>query len=823
MKLKFQRHRMSSDNLSLHDRLFRRLRRNDSHSGSSPRGHTLNPRWGHPQYAEILLLSLAQEQGHRVSPRGHTLSPQWGHTSFNDLDNIFSKSECTLQNDLHYIPRNDIECIPENDLDCYFNSIWKAKNTKFLKCKQTINNFVILQDKIDDEMIEFIMNVGTGKNNIEDNLSKFRNSFFNKDEKNQNIISLIEKVQSIDSIKKLAQVIRILNELNISNLFNLGIIQNYKKPSVYTLNIDEPILSLDIPEEYNNPIKNVRFKIWYYSLKNIHTFITEVWNFHLSDMDNFIENIITFELIISKYVLTIEETLNPLLTSNSIKYLNFINEYDTNDFWKIIFNNYCNEETYITFNNIKYLFLLKKILSDDTFLYMIKNFLVYSIVKDIGIYTSIAQDLTNISLMQYNQKDIFISIMYNTFGFYLQDIYNKKYIDKIKNIEIENMFNKMKSYCIDYFNKTNLFTKKTRKNAIKKLEHLTIIIGSMKSMIDLSCLPTLTNNFYDNYLNISTFFFNEYIKLLNKPTNRKYNFGNGTLSFILNAYYDPRTNNIFVPTSITDNLFFNINASPLYNYGGLGSIIGHEIMHCFDISGSLYDELGYVHNWWTPYDYKKFKIETDKVIKHYSQILVDGMKLNANISIGENMADIAGLKLSLRTYLKNYYPNNFHQNYHIQNEYSILMKNIPSFLQHYNRQIDLAPESCSEAISSDNLSLSDRLSRRLRRDAQHPCSSQHITDDNIYSQKIRNYQKLHNLLENDKEHLKLFFKRWAKIFRSITDDITLEHKLKMDVHAPDIVRINAPFSHIDEYYIIFDVKPYNNNYLEYDKRTKFLD
>lgn len=667
------------------------------------------------------------------------------YASLNDLDIILQKSECISQNDLYYIPRNDIDCTPQNDLDCYFNSIWKAKNTKFLKCKQTINNFVNLQDKIDDEMIEFIMNAEMGKNNIEDNLVKFRNSYFNKDEKNHNIISLIEKVQNINSIEKLAQVIRILNELNISNLFNLGIIQNYKKPSIYTLNVDEPSLSLDIPEEYNNPMENFRFKIWFYSLKNIYTFINDVWNFHLSSMDKFIKNIITFELIISKYILTIEETLNPLLTSNSTTYIDFINKYDINGFWKIIFNDYCNEDSYITFTNDKYLLLLKKILKDNKFLYIIKDFLVYSIVKDIGIYTSIAQDLTNISLTQYNQKDIFISLMYSTFGIYLQDIYNNKYANKAKNIGVENMFNKMKSYCIDYFNKTDLFTSATKKNAIKKLEYLKIIVGSMKSMIDLSSFPDLTNNFYDNYINISIFFFNKYIKLINKPTSRTHNFGNGTMSFILNAYYDPRSNIIFVPTSITDNLFFDINAPQLYNYGGLGSIIGHEIMHCFDISGSLYDELGYVHNWWTPYDYKKFSIEMNKVIKHYSQISVDGKKINANISIGENMADIAGLKLSLRTYLKDYYPHNFHNT------------------------------------------------------------------------------EIYNLSKKDKEHLKLFFKRWAKIFRSISDEMTLEHKLKIDVHAPDIVRINAPFSHINEYYTIFDVKPINNNYLEYNMRSKFLD
>ncbi len=82
---------------------------------------------------------------------------------------------------------------------------------------------------------------------------------------------------------------------------------------------------------------------------------------------------------------------------------------------------------------------------------------------------------------------------------------------------------------------------------------------------------------------------------------------------------------------------------------------------------------------------------------------------------------------------------------------------------------------------------------------------------------------LQNLTIDNIKYLQQFFKRWAIIFRSINKTDLLELLLKIDVHAPDMIRVNAPLSHINEYYIIYNVTPKDNNYLYPFERSKFFD
>lgn len=638
-------------------------------------------------------------------------------------------------------------CTPQNDLDCYFNHEWKKKNSKYLKYKSTINNFLILQEEIDDSLIDFVLKAGFGKNNIQDNLVRFRQSYFQRKATHNNISLLIEKIQDIKSIHDLANIIKILNRNGIYSLFDIGVVSHHREPDTYTFYIGEMNLSLDNANEYSSDNKD-RIHIFENSLANIYDFITAKWNYSMSSSKLFVQHVIVFEIIVSKITLDLKDSHNPKIINNSKIYPDFLDTFDYNNFWQIILNEYCDENTYISYPNVEQLimikFILKNMNEDD--LAMIKDFLVYCVVKKYGLFTDMLQALSNISYENTTEKTIFSELIYETFGYYLQTIYEQENYNPKKHAEIYSMFERMKSYCKMYFAQTNMFSRSTIDEAIKKLDYLDIIIGASEYFVDLSGLPKLEYNFYDNYSIISSFYFEKSMNLIGKKINRRYiSINNDVFSFILNAYYDPRANIIFVPTSIITDIFFDVNAPPLYNYGGLGSIIGHEMMHCFDNSGSQYDEVGHLRNWWTPYDYQKFNTEVDKVRQHYSKLSVNGTKINADVSTGENMADISGLKLSLRTYLLNYYPNNF-----------------------YNG-------------------------------------------------------RLHNLNQKQKNDLKLFFERWAKIFRSVLRQSTQEYLLKNDVHAPDNIRINAPFSHLDEYYIIFDVKPTDKNYLAPDLRTKFLD
>jgi putative endopeptidase len=637
------------------------------------------------------------------------------------------------------------ECIPQNDLDCYYNLKWKELH-KMSNNKPSLNNFIMIQDKIDKEIYKFIINAKIGNDPILNNLINLRNSYFNRNDNSEQIIILINIVQNITNISELAYAIRILFGLNISTFFTISLVPHFKEPDIYVLALGEISLTLEPKEIYDedNNESAEFIKIYSEMLRDIYHFITKKWGYHMSKMKKFIRNVIIFEILFSKSNFSLKASMDPIITNNSMLYEKFIDQYDTGDFWKIILSEYMENDMYIFYENQISLMFIKKFLQKMTVddLSMTKDYLIYCIVKKYGLYTSISSSFEKILSSEYDEKKIFVGLFYESFGYYLQSVYELSYSNSQKNNAVRDMFNEMKLYCLRVFENSNIFSNETKHEAIQKLQTIEIVIGKQAYEIDLLELPVLTNNFYDNLMMLHLFYFKKMISFVGQPKNRYYLSISGDIfSFMINAYYDPSSNIIYVPTSLVDDMFFKLGADPIYNYGSLGSIIGHEFMHCFDNNGALFDHNGHLHNWWTSSDYKKYNNEIIKVKNHYSKLMINGIQLDSDLSVSENIADITGIKLSLRTYIQKYMRN---------------------------------------------------------------------TDP----------KKL-NLEE--KEHLKKFFERWAQTLRTIENNGLTKYDVKLDVHSPNTIRVNAPFSHIDEYYQTYNVESRHFNYLAPNLRTKFLD
>jgi predicted metalloendopeptidase len=119
----------------------------------------------------------------------------------------------------------------------------------------------------------------------------------------------------------------------------------------------------------------------------------------------------------------------------------------------------------------------------------------------------------------------------------------------------------------------------------------------------------------------------------------------------VNAYYNPEMNEIVFPAAILQPPFFNMEADDAVNYGGIGAVIGHEISHGFDDKGSQYDGQGNLRNWWTEQDSTAFEERTKALTDQYSAYEpIDGHQINGELTLGENIADVSGLAVSLRAY-----------------------------------------------------------------------------------------------------------------------------------------------------------------------------
>ena len=119
----------------------------------------------------------------------------------------------------------------------------------------------------------------------------------------------------------------------------------------------------------------------------------------------------------------------------------------------------------------------------------------------------------------------------------------------------------------------------------------------------------------------------------------------------VNAYYNESWNEIVFPAAILQPPFFDPNADDAVNYGAIGAVIGHEISHGFDDQGSKYTAKGVLENWWTAEDRKNFDARTANLAMQYNAFSpVPGMFVNGKLTLGENIADLAGLTVAEAAY-----------------------------------------------------------------------------------------------------------------------------------------------------------------------------
>ena len=120
-------------------------------------------------------------------------------------------------------------------------------------------------------------------------------------------------------------------------------------------------------------------------------------------------------------------------------------------------------------------------------------------------------------------------------------------------------------------------------------------------------------------------------------------------AFEVNAGYDPSRNMMIFPAAILQAPFFDAEADLASNYGSIGAVIGHEITHGFDLSGSQFDGYGNLVSWWTEEDFDAFLALNDEVIAQYSAIeFLPGLMVDGELTVGENVADMGGVQHRLR-------------------------------------------------------------------------------------------------------------------------------------------------------------------------------
>jgi putative endopeptidase len=206
------------------------------------------------------------------------------------------------------------------------------------------------------------------------------------------------------------------------------------------------------------------------------------------------------------------------------------------------------------------------------------------------------------------------------------------------------LVNNLKEALADRIKTLDWMDEPTKREALKKLAAMRVKIGYPDKWLDYSLLPIDRGPFVLNAMRAAKFETTRELNKIGKPVDPT---DWGMTPPTVNAYYNPNMNEIVFPAGILQPPFFYANADDAVNYGGIGAVIGHEMTHGFDDQGRQFDAAGNLRDWWTPQSAAKFKERSQAIVRQFNEYEpLPGLHVNGELTQGENIADLGGVKLA---------------------------------------------------------------------------------------------------------------------------------------------------------------------------------
>lgn len=242
-----------------------------------------------------------------------------------------------------------------------------------------------------------------------------------------------------------------------------------------------------------------------------------------------------------------------------------------------------------------------------------------------------------------------LAVTENLLGEAIGQLYVEKYFPESSKQYMIELVNNLKTALGKHIIELPWMSSETKLKAIEKLSAFTVKIGYPDQWKDYSSMNIdHTLSFYENVHNASMWHQAEVFAKWGKPVDKtEWSMTPQTV----NAYYNPLANEIVFPAGILQAPFFDPQSSDAENYGGIGVVIGHEMIHGFDDQGCNFDADGNMVNWWTEEDAIEFKKLTQILVDQFNEIeVLPGLNANGTYTLGENIADQGGLRVSLTAF-----------------------------------------------------------------------------------------------------------------------------------------------------------------------------
>ena len=290
----------------------------------------------------------------------------------------------------------------------------------------------------------------------------------------------------------------------------------------------------------------------------------------------------------------------------------------------------------------------------------LRDYLVFNYVSSAANYLSddfiqahfdmFSKTLSGKKTMQPRWKRS-LSVPNGLLGEAVGQLYVAKYFPPESKKKMQELVNNLRVALGEHIANLTWMSPKTKVNALVKLNSFTVKIGYPDKWRDYSAVSIdAANSYWANVKGAMQFEAQYQYSQLGKPVDKdRWQMTPQTV----NAYYDPSTNEICFPAAILQPPYFDPKADDASNYGAIGVVIGHEMTHGFDDQGRNFDQNGNMVDWWTADDAAKFKKLADRLGAQYSAVVVaDTVHANGQFTMGENIADHGGLRVSYSAFKK---------------------------------------------------------------------------------------------------------------------------------------------------------------------------
>jgi len=552
----------------------------------------------------------------------------------------------------------------QDDFYDSINSKW-LNTSKIEEGKSTASTFDDVEEKVTNQIKDIINNLLINKdqynaNSDEKKIINLYNNTLNIEARNKAGLKPVEKnLDEIKAVKTIDELTKLwTNKEIINSTITFTVERDIKDTKTNILYIGTTGLSLGDPDEYTNPtentIKNKKLTENYYNKVLVLSGYTQ------EEAKIKVDNMFKFEEIIAPSMMGKHEksrTSNLIDTMYNVYTLDELNYLAPNVNLPAIMSSLGIEKANkIILQDPMWLKIFNKIYTQGN-LYLIKNYI--EIVNLIHASNFLSEDF-EIANKEYTnsllgvtgtiskEKDA-INTVDSMMGMAIGKIYAERYISKETKKDVENITKEIIEAYKKRINNLEWMSASTKKNATDKLDKLNVKIGYPEEWVDYSKINIRSyeegGSLFQNAMELRNFARNEISKKINQLADEN---GDDFTPQTVNAFYSANENSIIIPGGIIQGYFYDANRTREENLGGIGVIIGHEISHAFDNTGSQYDSNGNISNWWSKRDYEQFTEKAKRIANFYSQIeALPGEKINGYATVGENIADIGGVSCLL--------------------------------------------------------------------------------------------------------------------------------------------------------------------------------